>query len=920
MANDLLLQVRMKLTEQVLGPLRKVTAATGDTAKALKEARDRLKELNKQQGMVDDLRKQQAALAANSQQLKIQKALLQSLQNSGTATEAQLKKQSAAVDRQTESWKRQAAQMAQMRTRANAMGIGKLSEDQDRLTREIKETTAAVEKQSAAFKAQAEQNKKLSELNTKHGRDMKRIGMVGAAGAAGIAAGSAVARPLKGMFGAFAEQESATTQLRSAMMRKDGSVPEEFKKITDLATRLGERLPGTTAEFQQMMTMLIRQGMPAKNILGGLGEAAAYLGVQLKMPVTEAAEFASKMQDATRTVDKDMMGLMDTIQRAYYLGVDSDNMLQGFSNLSPVLGLLRQEGLQASNTLAPLLIMMDQTGMAGQSAGNAIRKVFQAGVDVKKLEDANEVLKEVKAGFKLDFTDGKGNFGGIEKLFSELKKIQRLKKDTDRTSVIKAMFGDDSETLRVVNTFMDKGLAGYKEVTQKMQEQADLRKRVDETLGDLENVIGAAQGSWTTAMGALVSSASPQLKELIQWVGELGNKIGAWAAKNPELTSTIVMIVGGLAALLVVTGSLMLTFATAMAPMLLFRFTLAKLLVTGMPMAGMFSRIGSAIMGLARMVPGAIQSIGAAAMRMGQAVGVALRFVGAGIMNFARLIPGALQSIGAAAMRMAQAVGVASRFIGTSIMSVGRFLLANPLILAIAAIAALAYLIYRNWDVIGPFFARLWAGITAAASAAWSWITQKWSGITTFFSGLWSGIVAGISALPGKFMAMGSMLMDGLVNGITSRITAVKDAIVNVASSTVGWFKEKLGIKSPSRVFMAAGGEISNGAAQGIEKQQGGVLAAARGMATVAASVLPMFTGPASAAMPAIDGRPPITAAAASGRAASAAPAAGSTYNITIHAPPGMDPQAIGRAVSAELDRRERARQATGRSQLADRD
>lgn len=902
MANDLLLQVRMKLTEQVLGPLRKVSAATGDTAKALKEARDRLKDLNKQQGMVDNLRKQQASLASNSQQLKIQKALLQSLQNSGTATEAQLKKQSAAVDRQTEAWKRQSAQMAQMRTRANAMGIGKLSEDQNRLEREIKETTAAVEKQSAAFKAQGEQAKKLNALKAKHGREMSRVAMVGATGAAGIAAGNAVASPLKSMFGAFAEQESATTQLRASMMRKDGSVPEEFKKITDLATRLGDRLPGTTAEFQQMMTMLIRQGIQAKTILGGLGEAAAYLGVQLQMPVTEAAEFASKMQDATRTVDKDMMGLMDTIQRAYYLGVDSGNMLQGFTKMSPVMGLLRQEGLQAANTLAPLLVMMDQTGMAGESAGNAIRKVFQAGMDLKKIDKANDLLKDAKAGFKLDFTDGKGNFGGLDKVFAQIKKLQNLK-DTDQTSVMKAVFGDDSETLQVVSTMMSKGLSGYQEVAKKMQAQADLRKRVDAELGTLANMTDAAQGSWTNAMGALVTSASPELKKLIEWVGELGNKVSAWADKNPEITSTLVMLAGGLAALLVVAGSLMLTFATAMAPMLLFRFALARIGITGMPLAGMFRSLGSAIMGL------------------------------------------------------------------------GRMLMANPIILFIAAIAAAAYLIYRNWDVIGPFFARLWAGITATASAAWTWIKnaflnftpmgliiqnwggittffrglwtgitaaasagwswirnsflnftpmgliiQNWGGITTFFNNLWSSIVSGLAALPARLMAMGGMLMDGLVNGITSRITAVKDAIVNVASSTVGWFKEKLGIKSPSRVFMAAGREISNGAAKGIESQQGGVLAAARGMATVAASVLPMFTGPASAAMPAIDGRPPITAAAASGRAASAAPAAGSTYNITIHAPPGMDPQAIGRAVSAELDRRERARQATGRSQLTDRD
>lgn len=53
-----------------------------------------------------------------------------------------------------------------------------------------------------------------------------------------------------------------------------------------------------------MMTMLRRQGMSAQVILGGLGESAAYLGVQLQMAPTEAAEFAAKLQDATQTTEK----------------------------------------------------------------------------------------------------------------------------------------------------------------------------------------------------------------------------------------------------------------------------------------------------------------------------------------------------------------------------------------------------------------------------------------------------------------------------------------------------------------------------------------------------------------------------------------------------------------------------------------
>ncbi len=93
-----------------------------------------------------------------------------------------------------------------------------------------------------------------------------------------------------------------------------------------------------------MMTMLRRQGMSAQVILGGLGESAAYLGVQLQMAPTEAAEFAAKLQDATQTTEKDMMSLMDLIQRGFYAGVDPGNMLQGFANISSAMDIIKQKG------------------------------------------------------------------------------------------------------------------------------------------------------------------------------------------------------------------------------------------------------------------------------------------------------------------------------------------------------------------------------------------------------------------------------------------------------------------------------------------------------------------------------------------------------------------------------------------------
>ncbi|WP_250435768.1 hypothetical protein [Caballeronia sp. ATUFL_F2_KS9A] len=238
----------------------------------------------------------------------------------------------------------------------------------------------------------------------------------------------------------------------------------------------------------------------------------------------------------------------------------------------------------------------------------------------------------------------------------------------------------------------------------------------------------------------------------------------------------------------------------------------------------------------------------------------------------------------------------AFRMFGTAAMFAGRAMLMNPIGLAIAAvvaaIAVAAYVIYTHWDTI-----------KAGAANAWDFIRAKFAEFTGWFS-----------SMPAQFSEIGSNIISGLVNGITSGLGTVKDAIVNVASSTVGWFKEKLGIHSPSRVFGELGGFISQGAALGMEDEQGRVARAAVGLAGVAVNSF----GAGALVRPtvAIDGRGPLSSAPA---AAGSAAAASSPAIINIYPQPGMDAQAIARAVAVELDRRDRAKQSRLSSSLSDR-
>lgn len=860
MANDLKMEVILQAIDRATRPIRAITQGSVGLGRALKESRDQLKTLQEQQRDVSSWRtmrvaseQTEAALQAARERVK---ALGKDMAATGAPTRQMTRDLKSAIRAATDlkrQHQEQQIQLQGLRSKLGAAGIStrNLSQHERDLRQRIEQTNQSITEQGRRMQRLSQQARQAAVAKAQFDKAQQVAGGMAAGGAAGLATGYAMAKPLQGMVDAFAPAENAATQLRVAMMDKNGQVAGDFQRITDLATGLGDRLPGTTADFQEMMTMLRRQGMSSQAILGGTGEAAAYLGVQLQKPVAEAAEFAAKMQDATRTTEKDMMGLMDTIQRAFYLGVDDNNMLQGFTKLSPVMGIIKQEGLTAANTLAPLLVMMDQTGMAGESAGNAIRKVFQSGVDTKRFTKANAALAEMKAGFNLDFTNGKGEFGGLDNLFAQLEKLKKLT-SVERTSVMKELFGDDSETLQVVNTLMNKGLAGYQEVADKMQNQADLQTRVKEQLGTLANTIEAAQGSWSNAMAEVGATVAPELKDLVNSLGNVAVRVKDWVKANPGLTAAIFKTAAGLALLLTVGGGITVMLASFLGPFAMVRYAMTLF---------------------------GIKSLGAVAAFKG--------------------------------------LGGVLLWVGKAILFVGRALLMNPIGLAVTAIAAAAHLIYRNWEPIKAFFLGLWAEIKAGFDGGLTGIAAlilNFSPLGLFYRAFAAVMNYFGAEMPARFTDFGGMLLDGLVNGIQNKLGAVKEAITGAGDATIGWFKEKLGIHSPSRVFAELGGFTMAGLEQGLLGSQGGPLGAVTTLAKQLAAAGAVTFGSAGSAI-AMDNRPPLSAVPGGGGSAAASPIA---MTIHVYGSQGMDEQALARLVGAEVDKRLRAAQVNKRSALND--
>ncbi|MGH8345261.1 MAG: hypothetical protein ACRES5_01645, partial [Pseudomonas sp.] len=174
------------------------------------------------------------------------------------------------------------------------------------------------------------------------------------------------------------------------------------------------------------------------------------------------------------------------------------------------------------------------------------------------------------------------------------------------------------------------------------------------------------------------------------------------------------------------------------------------------------------------------------------------------------------------------------RLVGQAVLWIGRALLMNPIGLAITGIAVAAFLISRYWGPIKTFVSGLWAEIKEGFSGGITGIAQtllNFSPVGLFYRAFAAVMNYFGVELPGKFSEFGGMIVTGLVNGITNMAGTLKESVLGIGSSIQGWFTEKLGIQSPSRVFMGYGANISEGAAIGISVQAGLVRTAALGMA-----------------------------------------------------------------------------------------
>ncbi|MGW1714089.1 phage tail protein [Streptomyces sp. NPDC002156] len=184
---------------------------------------------------------------------------------------------------------------------------------------------------------------------------------------------------------------------------------------------------------------------------------------------------------------------------------------------------------------------------------------------------------------------------------------------------------------------------------------------------------------------------------------------------------------------------------------------------------------------------------------------------------------------------------------------------------------------------------RVYEIVRDAFTQAKNAVSNRISGIIGFVRELPGKIVSTLSGLAGKLKSMGGDIVQGLINGIRSKASAVLSAVKSsIVDKIPGPIRSALGISSPSKLMMGFGRDVGEGLALGIEGTGNRVSGAAGRLATATArSVI----GPGYSLAGTVARSTPRT-----GAATAAAP-----VTVNVHPRPGQSEYEIGRITAREL-------------------
>ncbi|HEK3190234.1 TPA: phage tail tape measure protein [Proteus mirabilis] len=940
MSNNLKLQVVLSAVDKLTAPFRSAQESNKRLASAVRQSRDSLKNLNQQASQIDGFRKikQQLTYTQQAYQSATQRVatLAKEIANTENPTKKQLeafkKAQREAGQLKTKYEQlQQSAQRQRSALQANGISTNQLGQAQRRLNSDIERTTQQLRRQENQLRRSAEQERRMAAAKSQYQKTLDVRNKMAGTGATMTATGAGMLYSAKQTLMPGYEFNVGMSKVQ-ALTRLDKN-SDEFKMLREQAQELGATTAFTANQVAQGQAFYAMAGFKPEQIKNAMpGTLAMSLAGDIDLGTT--ADIGSNILTGFK-LDSDQMGrVSDVLVGAFTRSNTSLTMLgDTMKYVAPVASGLGVD----LETAAAATGKLGDAGIQGSMAGTSLRAILGRLAEPPKM--AAKALEEL--GIKT--RDAKGNLRDFPELLAELDKKTAKMGNAQRAGFFKAIAGEEAfSALSVLAEQAGKGeLQKFVDELKKAKGEAQnvAGTMTDNLDGDMKNLTSA----WEALGIKIFDGIDKPLRQISQSITKAISKVESWVKANPELAKTLTMIGLAIAGIITTLGILSLSIAAMLGPLAAAKLSLSILGIKG----------GSALTLLLKPI----------------------------------------------------------KLLGSAFLGLGKAMLANPILLVIAAIAAAVYLIYKNWDTIGPYVYKVWDTVKKYTSIAWqalkdtiksaweaikyiffnwtplgliikhwdsivsytqtTWtmiktkISDVWEGIKTTLKNGWNNIVKSVQetwetikttistkwneivedtkALPTKFLQFGSDLIDAIIQGIKNKWTDFKNSIGELATATKEALTPEFMKSNDPKVQSALdsynsnfagmydsggyiprgkfgiagenGPEIVEGPANITSRKHTAMLAAAALSLGSAFSLQAQNTPLHPHSLPVENYRPAPANVNIQQQRYQGAPA---HYEINIHPQPNQSAQDIAQLVIAEIERREREKQARLNSRYQD--
>ncbi|EOX4855709.1 TPA: phage tail tape measure protein [Haemophilus influenzae] len=599
--------------------------------------------------------------------------------------------------------------------------------------------------------------------------------------------------------------------------------PAQFKEMEQDILRLTRTIPMASEEIAAIVAAGGQAGIARENLLG-YAEDAAKMGVAFDMAAGDAGTAMATMANVLGKPISEMAKFGDAINHlsdnANAKAADIVNVIARAGSDTRMLGLTENQAAALGSTFLSM-------GKAPEVAAQAIKGMSSAFAELKAGKHAKELQMLGLTPKSFAKAMNKDAQGAISDFIARVKKLPKDKQYPLLAKMFGKQYADDIMLLAQNTAEYNRqlGLLEERDENGNLKYMGSMQREFENRSATTENNLQLLKNSFNEIGIAIGAKLLPPINLLVNKLKPVIYNILEWMNANPELVNQFVQIGGGLVA--IIGGFVALKTVLSLGLMAILPFWSG-----GKKLFSLFKFLTPVLMKLA------------------YGFGYTLGLIAKGALFLGKLLSGVLVK--------------GLMLVGKTMLFVGRAMLMNPIGLLITGIAVGAFLIYEYWEPISAFFSTLWAEVTVIFDNVCQFVTNIWNdvqgiwsavwdGVTNWFTGLWESINGLFNGnftelgniilafnplslfqsifssvlnyfsveLPAEFTNFGKNIIDGLVNGIGNAWDSAKETVTELGTSVKNWFAEKLGIHSPSRVFMGFGENTVQGLAIGINKSLG---------------------------------------------------------------------------------------------------